>query len=205
MSKFPILEKEDLRKNFIKLVNPEANLKDCYRNRTSGSTAQPITNLHNEKEHQMIHSINVMRQRDAWKIDECERMLMIIPERFLEGFPEYPDYVIDMNGLIKVWGINPQKYNDIISILNDVKPDIIYGNPFLISYVLNKVEKSDLKYHCPKFFYSSFELLSEGLRKRIKQILIVRYVIFMVFQKLVILLGNVLYLKTTILMKIFII
>ena len=93
---------------------------------------------------------------------------MIIPERFLEGFPEYPDYVIDMNGLIKVWGINPQKYNDIISILNDVKPDIIYGNPFLISYVLDKVEKSDLKYHCPKFFYSSFELLSEGLRKRIK-------------------------------------
>ncbi|EUB18526.1 MULTISPECIES: phenylacetate--CoA ligase family protein [unclassified Streptococcus] len=168
LSKFPILEKEDLRKNFIKLVNPEADLKDCYRNRTSGSTAQPITNLHNVKEHQMIHSINVMRQRDAWKIDECERMLMIIPERFLEGFPEYPDYVIDMNGLIKVWGINPQKYNDIISILNDVKPDIIYGNPFLISYVLDKVEKSDLKYHCPKFFYSSFELLSEGLRKRIK-------------------------------------
>lgn len=169
LSKFPILTKTTLRKEFIKLINKDIDLRNCYRNRTSGSTSQPTVNMHLLEEHQRVHSINVMRQRDAWEIEKYHRMILIIPKRFKIGLKDYPDYVIDMNGVIKVWTITSDEIPNINNILNYVKPDIIYGNPFLLNLAIDELSKTRKKYYCPKVVFSSFELLTVGLREKIRE------------------------------------
>ncbi|MDQ0193757.1 phenylacetate--CoA ligase family protein [Paenibacillus wynnii] len=165
LARIPILTKQNLRAEFRNMITREYPLNKCNRNRTSGSTGEPVVNLQDYVLHNRVFSINSLRQRWGWGHVEPRRMLHIMPRRFHGDAPEFPEFRIDLNGLNKVWMFHPtEDSNDYVTVLNHCKPDIIYGNPYLLLNMAKQLSGESRDFNKPEVIYSSFELLDNPSR-----------------------------------------
>lgn len=171
LESYPILTKSDIKENFIELITKDYPLKQCMRNRTSGSTGQPVVNLQDYRIHNMIFSVNFLRERSAWGCGGMSRILMVVPKHYAIMGVEFPDYVINEITFDKVWQIHPseEKY-DYHNTFSKVRPEIIYGNPYLLLYMAHQIEEDKANIVKPKIIISSFEMLGKTERNYLSRI-----------------------------------
>lgn len=171
LAKLPILSKKDIKNNFFDMIVEGYPLKQCMRNRTSGSTGEPVVNLQNIKVHNKVFNINFIRQRLAWGIGGMNNMLMVVPKHYAIKDLNYPEYVINDVTFDKVWQIHPTECEyDIAEIFRVIHPDIIYGNPYLLNYLAQKIEQEKIPIFYPKVIISSFEMLDETSKKYLEDV-----------------------------------
>lgn len=160
LKKLPLLEKEDIKNNFFELVAKDYDLKRTMRNRTSGSTGKPVINLQDIKIHKDVFEVNYFREREAWGCEGLNNVLMVVPKHFRVSEGAYPNnYFNDVN-LDKIWQIHPEEEEyDYHTIFNEVRPDILYGNPHLLCSMAREINQKKIELLNPKIIISSFEML----------------------------------------------
>lgn len=171
LAKLPILNKKDIKNNFFNMIVEGYPLNKCMRNRTSGSTGEPVVNLQDIKVHNEVFSINFIRQRLAWGIGGMNNMLMVVPRHYAIKEVDYPEYVINDVTFDRVWQIHPTEYEyDIAEIFHNIHPDIIYGNPYLLKFLAKKIVNEKISIVYPKVIISSFEMLDDSSRKYLEDV-----------------------------------
>lgn len=171
LAKLPILQKKDIKTNFFDMIVQGYPLNQCMRNRTSGSTGEPVVNLQDFKVHNEIFNINFIRQRLAWGIGGMNHMLMIVPKHYAIKDADYPEYVINDVTFDKVWQIHPTEVEyDYEEIFHTIQPEIIYGNPYLLKYLANKIDQEKISIVFPKVIISSFEMLDDSSREYLEHV-----------------------------------
>src|SRR3989344_1268750 len=173
LSKLPILTKQNLLDNFIKLIPDGINIKNCVINKTSGSSGIPTKTLHHET-HYLTYDVSTIRMRLAAAIPFGEKVLYVVPKNFrlsktVHGKENYP--LIDTTGFNKVGELHPTEASiDEITfnLFKNDPPTAIYGNPYLIKYLSEKIFKHGVKINIP-YLITSFELTSESDKRFFKK------------------------------------
>lgn len=168
IKRFPIIHKEEIKSNFFELIAEGTDLKRCMRNRTSGSSGNPLVTLLETEIHNDVFNISSFRQRQSWGIHLLDNMLMLIPSHFRKKGFIYPDSYLDTYHLSHVWQVHPGEENQYaLDVMETIKPDIIYANPSLLRMFANELEQEISKLRTyPRYIISSFELLDEASRLR---------------------------------------
>lgn len=165
LDKLPLLTKSELKKNFFSMVSKNYDLKKTMRNRTSGSTGKPVINLQDIKIHKEVFETNYFREREAWGCEGLCNVLMVVPRHFRVKDGIYPEHYFNDVNLDKIWQIHPEeeKY-DYETLFNEIRPDILYGNPHLLCSMAREILEKKYKLLSPKIVISSFEMLDTSSR-----------------------------------------
>ena len=168
LSMIPIITKSQVRHAGNDIIAKGINLNKCEKDRTSGSTGEPLTIVFDKKYielYRMVHGRTLLENgcrlfRDSiasitarcHSQDESKSLLQYIGLRKRYCISVYEDT------------------SNQIRLLKKIKPDVLMGYPSSIKLLAMAVQEKDIKEIHPRLVFSAAELLDTDTRKLINSI-----------------------------------
>ena len=166
LNKLPILRRDEIRKNLYRMISKEYNVAKLRMLRTSGSTGKPLYFYISEKEDEYRKAKHLRanisvghRPRDKW-------VLITTPLHF--------GVATRLQRLLGIYVPTPVSvFNDVatqISIIEELKPDILGGYSSSLLLLAKEVEKRGIETLKPKFIIGGAELVENSSRQFIEKV-----------------------------------
>lgn len=154
LTKLPIIRKDEIRKNLNEMMSKENDVKDLEMRWTSGSTGQPLL-FYISKEEDDFRKAKHLRGNISCGQKPRDRWVAIAPpfrfasttklQRVLGLYTPLPISVFDDS-------------SKQISIIENIKPDVLDGYSSSLLLLAKEVEKRELKTIKPRFLFGGAEL-----------------------------------------------
>lgn len=160
LQKIPITTKADLRNLSVEeITSRDADLRQCYRKNTSGSTGIPMT-VFWDNYFLMVFYSTCVRTHRALRSGFTDKFMCIGPNFYPENL------LIQRLGLCRVKTfspfLGPQEH---LRLINSYRPDVLFCYPSVISSLTRFVNNGwHEKVHSPRLVVTSSELLDNQTR-----------------------------------------
>jgi len=160
LRKLPILTKEDIAKNYDKLISRIANKKNLELVWTSGSTGKPMQ-FHLEKEKVFMQYVFFERQANAMSVKTDDRRIKLWSRPFIEKDIKdvylYEPLIKRLSLSIIPYSLNV--WGQYIKLIKQFKPIFIQGNPSMLYNLACYAQERNIKGIKFRCFISHYENL----------------------------------------------
>lgn len=173
--KFPLLTKEDIRKNWKGILSDEYIIKQLIPYHTSGSTGKAL-DFYWTRHNLQFYWATVWRGRKRFNIHKGDPHLnftgkLVVPLK--QRTPPYWRYNSFLNQyMLNMQHITPQKIKDIVNFINEKNFLFYVGYPSIINTFVQLIAEQQLKIQqAPQYIFSSAERVYTYQQKAIEQVL----------------------------------
>jgi len=173
LTKLPLITKSDITNSFPNdIVANNIDMEQCHNSRTSGSTAEPLTSIFDEKSWDFAKYAVKMRARLACGLNVGDRMICIEASRndLLQREEKKLGFRIGNLFLKRKYLSVFNDIQDHLPVLTGFRPDAIYGFPSYFKLLAQLVQEKEINSIRPKMFFTSGELLDKATRKAINSV-----------------------------------
>ena len=171
---FPILTKEDVRKNWRGMLSDEYNVNELIPYHTSGSTGKALDFYWTKRNLQYYWAV-VWRGRNRFGVNKGDCHLnftgkIVVP--VTQQKPPYWRFNKALNQyMFNMQHITDEKVKDIVDFLNSNDIKFWVGYPSIINSLAVLIDEHNLEInHPPKYIFSSAEKMYENQRSIIERI-----------------------------------
>ncbi|MDH5266412.1 MAG: phenylacetate--CoA ligase family protein [Candidatus Bathyarchaeota archaeon] len=162
LQKLPIISRLDVQRNFPNgLVSTNVSVENCKRYTSSGSTGIPVTVICNSKCEDFRGAL-FMRPFFECGLKLRDKMVRIADVKNRSSWYEY-------FGWMRKICISPMApVKNTIPLLEQYKPDVIYGHSSYIFLLAKEIREMGVKNISPRIVIGTAELLSKKMRDSIE-------------------------------------
>lgn len=171
IQKLPIVSKQDINGNFSMFLNKNIDLKNCYKNHTSGSTGQPFSTYFDQKSWVRKKYLSKLRARIACGMRPGERVAIFESEPPAKLELKNRQYPLKQL-LLKVNFFSI--FDDMETALKQLmafKPQNAYGPQNYFFHLARNVKKTGRTLPFLKRVYTSSEYCEGSITQFIKEVL----------------------------------
>jgi phenylacetate-CoA ligase len=166
--KVPLLQKDDIRQNFAKLISEDARPKDMRLSTTGGSTGEPLKVMFDKR---VPLEAFAWRHRSWWDVplgvNESVLLRMIQPKT-LDKVINFVAWLPAFRVRLDASSMDIHQIDAFLRRFNQIHPQIVWGYVGAIDHVASFIEERGLAVRPPKAVWVTAAPLSEIQRRRIE-------------------------------------
>jgi phenylacetate-CoA ligase len=162
LSQIPILTKSQIQNKSQKIIACNIDKNSCTSSSTSGSTGKPLTLLFDKNAMANMKSRHLRNYFESGGHLRDKIAHFTNPNRF-----GHTTWFHHLGFLSKKYLSVFEKIDNHISNLLEISPDVIEGYPSILWLIANTVQDKNIEGLNPRLIFSTAELLSQNVRKKI--------------------------------------
>jgi phenylacetate-CoA ligase len=166
LKKIPIISKKDVQKNYPnRIISKNIDLNECHFLSTSGSTGRPLKVCYDKKCRYFRGSVNLFIFFELG-LKFYDKLVTIRDDSF-----EIKETWYNKLGILRKKNISVFDYQEnILKKLSELKPDVIYTYPSILSLLGKAIEEENNFPVSSKLILTTGEFLTDSSRKNLSSI-----------------------------------
>lgn len=174
LTKLPILEKSQLKKNPAKFISTDYKIKDLYYNLTSGTTGTPLK-LYFTKDGMKFQWATFWRHRKRFGFNLGDKFIMFGARLPILNKSNKEFWRVNKainQHYVSSYEIKESNFMYLIEYMNKEKFDFIVGYPSAVYNLVSLMKKNNIKLdYTPKYYFSASDVLLPIYEKTISEYL----------------------------------